>query len=116
MVIYFGSGYLFTLGIASLMIFGTLSILTHRPEPIEWGIFLTVTARNVLLTSGTLVVSIIGLSIARKNNNNYFKFIIGSFTVGLILVYHVCVGIYKTIFRLPMKWYMLKKNGNEEQA
>lgn len=112
-VIIFASGYLFSMLILMLTIIGFLSIISNRPAPIEWGLFLSETFRNVLLTSGFIITSIVALSLGKKIKE-IPKMIAGSLSVGLVVAYYVNVGIFKAIFSREMKWFMLNKNGNKQ--
>lgn len=106
------SGYLMTILLAGLFITGTLSIVTHRPEPIDFGKFFFYTARNIAMTCGLMVASLIAVAKAKKAKH-IIKMLASSFSYGLIVAYHVNIGIYKAIFNRPMKWYMLSKGGGK---
>jgi len=108
----FCSGYLLSVLLAGLFITGTLSFITHEPASVEWGKFLSELARNILLTSGLLVGS--GIALAKANNTrSIFRVIASSFSYGLVVTYYVNVGIFKALTKIPMSWYMLKKQGNK---
>lgn len=107
----FCSGYLISVLLAGLFITGTLSFVTHRPVPIEWGRFFYELTRNVLLTSGLIFASVIGLKKA-KTSKLTLPMIASSFSYGLVVTYYVNVGIFKAIAKTPMEWYMLNKLGN----
>ncbi len=38
--------------------------------------------------------------------------LVGSFTVGIVLIFIVTLGVFKAIFNRPMQWFMLTKKGN----
>ena len=90
---------------------GTLSFVTHDPAPIEWGKFLFDMARNIILTSGLIIASVVALRKA-KHPELSWKMVASSFSFGLVVTYHVNVGIFKAIAGRPMEWFMLKKQGN----
>lgn len=108
----FLSGYLISVLLAGLFITGTLSFITHAPEPIKWGEFAYKLLRNVLLTSGLLFASIVALKKSNKTKLT-LPMIASSFSYGLVVTYYVNVGIFKAIAKTPMEWYMLSKQGNK---
>ena len=107
----FCSGYLISVLLAGLFITGTLSFMTHRPAPIEWGKFFYELSRNILLTSGLIFASVVALKLAKKSRLA-LPMIASSFSYGLVVTYYVNVGIFKAFANIPMKWYMLRKHGN----
>ena len=108
----FCSGYLLSVLLAGLFITGTLSFITHEPAPVEWGKFLYELTRNIILTSGLVIASIVALTKANKAKLT-LPMIASSFSYGLVVTYHVNVGIFKALAKIPMKWYMLNKQGNK---
>ena len=116
------SGYLLTVLLALLFITGLLSVLTHPPAPIDFGKFFFETARNTLITSGLILASVAVCSLSAINYSgrklhsskikHLLKMVASSFSFGLIVAYHVNIGIWKAIFRQPMRWYMLKKGAH----
>ena len=56
-----GLGYLFTMLLGMMFVTGVISLVSHRPAPIEWMKLLTETGRNFLITSGALVISFVAL-------------------------------------------------------
>src|SRR3989344_1478057 len=107
----FCSGYLISVLLAGLFITGTLSFITHRPAPVEWGKFFYELARNILLTSGLIFASVIALKLSKKSRLA-LPMIASSFSYGIVVTYYVNVGIFKAFANIPMKWYMLRKHGN----
>lgn len=107
-------GYIATFQFFLLAVLGALSIVTHRPEPIQWGIFLSKTGINFALTSGFLITSIIILNM-QEMRRHIPRLVVASYTVGLLVVYNVSKGIFKAIFKRPMHWFMLSKEGNENR-
>ena len=106
------SGYLLSLLLAGLFITGTLSFITHAPEPIKWGELTFKLFRNISLTSGLLFASCIALMKANKSKLT-LPVIASSFSYGLVVTYYVNVGIFKALVKTPMEWYMLNKRGNK---
>ena len=108
----FLSGYFISVLLAGLFLTGTLSFLTHAPAQIEWGRFFYEMLRNVALTSGLIFASVIALSKA-NHRKLALPMIASSFSYGLVVTYHVNIGIFKALTKIPMKWYMLNKQGNK---
>jgi len=106
------SGYLLSLLLAGLFITGTLSLITHAPEPVQWGEFTFKLFRNIVLTSGLLFASIIALIKANKSKLT-LSMIASSFSYGLVVTYYVNIGIFKALAKTPMEWFMLNKHGNK---
>ncbi|MEK6983232.1 MAG: glycosyltransferase [Nanoarchaeota archaeon] len=108
----FCSGYLVSVLLAGLFLFGTLSFITHSPAPIEWGRFFYELIRNVILTSGLIFASVIALIKANKVKLT-IPMIASSFSYGLVVTYYVNIGIFKAFAKTPMEWHMLNKQGNK---
>lgn len=108
----FCSGYLLSVLLAGLFITGALSFITHAPAPIEWGKLLYELTRNVILTSGLVLSSIVALAKANKAKLT-LPMVVSSFSYGLVVTYYVNVGIFKALSKIPMEWYMLNKQGNK---
>ncbi len=111
-VIMLLSGYLITILFFSLGVTGFLSILTHRPEAVQWIKFFSETTMNILLTSGFLLTGIITLVMSKKARE-IPRMIIASFSVGLIVILYVTKGVLKALFNRPMQWFILAKHGNQ---
>jgi cellulose synthase/poly-beta-1,6-N-acetylglucosamine synthase-like glycosyltransferase len=109
----FASGYLFAFLLMGLTVFGTLAVISQKPAPIDWARFLSETVRNVILTSGFLIASLLALGFGKKLKE-FPRMIAGSFSVGLIVTYYVNLGIAKAVFGRNMTWFMLSKNGNKQ--
>ena len=105
-------GYVITFFFFILAITGLLSIITHRPEIINWGKLISETTLNIVLTSGFLMATTITLILGKKIREIPRMFL-ASFTVGLIVINIVTLGIFKAIFNRPMEWFMLTKQGNK---
>lgn len=106
------SGYMISVLLMALFLTGFMSFITHTPEPINFVKFFSELGRNILLTSGLIVTSIIAQCMS-KNAKSIPKIIGSFFSYGLVVVYYVNKGIYKAIFKKPMQWYMLNKNANK---
>ena len=105
-------GYIVTFFFFILGVTGLLSIITHRPEIINWGKLISETTLNIVLTSGFLMATTITLILGKKVKEIPRMFL-ASFTVGLIIINIVTLGIFKAIFNRPMQWFMLTKQGNK---
>jgi cellulose synthase/poly-beta-1,6-N-acetylglucosamine synthase-like glycosyltransferase len=110
-----GLGYIFTLLLGLMFVTGIISLVSHRPAPIEWMKFLTETGRNFLITSGALIISLVALW-RTKRLNQWWRAITASLSVGLVLLYYVNEGIVKAILGGRMEWFMLKKLGNTKKV
>ncbi len=108
----FASGYLFSMLLIGMTFFGVLSIISNRPAPIDWNLFLSETIRNILLTSGFMIATIIAMA-QNKKLKYVWKMVAGAFTIGLVVTYNVVIGITLALLDRPVQWFMLKKNGNE---
>ena len=111
-IVFFCSGYLLSLLLILLLFTGTLSFVTHTPGPIDLTRFFSELGRNVFLTSGIIVASVFAM-IKTKNLRKLIVMVIASFSLGLVVTYYVNMGIFKVLFKRPMKWYMLSKEGNK---
>lgn len=108
-------GYVVTLLFFSLSVFGFFSIISAKPEPIQWGKLFFEMARNFLWTSGFLLSSVITIALSR-NLKEAPRTIFASLTVGIVVIFKVTIGIFKALFNRPMNWFMLEKNGNKVKA
>ena len=106
-----GFGYLMPILILLMFVFGTLSFFTNRPGPIDLIRFFSDLGRNVLLTSGLIVASFFALYKENKIKHA-LKILVASFSIGIITTYYVNKGIFKSILRKPMQWYLLNKDVN----
>lgn len=106
------SGYLLSMLLVLLFFTGTVSMITHVPEPINIMKFSLEAGRNILLTSGLIIASIIAI---KRNNNlkNFWRVVVASFSYGLIVTLYVNLGIIKVLLNKPMHWYMIDKSGNK---
>lgn len=106
------AGYVVTFLFFCLTLIGMLSIITHRPEAINWAKFAYETMLNIILTSG-FFATIILASILGGKTRNVPGIVVASFTVGLVVIHLVTLGIFKALFNRPIQWYMLTKKGNQ---
>ncbi|MBI2663979.1 glycosyltransferase [Candidatus Woesearchaeota archaeon] len=111
LVSYIFSGYMLSMALASVVILGALSIITHEPAPIDFGKFFFESARNIAATSGLLFAGIYGL-IKIGYGKRVVHMLLAAFSIGLIVTYHVNVGILRVLAGKPMQWYLLNKKGN----
>ncbi|MCB9358729.1 glycosyltransferase [Candidatus Woesearchaeota archaeon] len=102
-------GYLTPIFILLLVAFGVLSFVTHPPGPLDVVRFLTETGRNILVTFGLMVASVIAL-LKAKQMKIIWKSLLSSFSIGFVITYFVNVGIFKALFNKPMQWFLLKKS------
>ncbi len=108
-------GYVTAPIVALLFVSGLISFITHEPGPIDLPKFFSSMGRNVFLTSGFIVAGLVALSKEGKLNLAV-PIILSSFTIGVIVSFSVSSGFFKAILRKPMRWYMIKKIGNEKIA
>lgn len=106
-----GFGYLMPIMIIGLFSLGMLSFVTHKPGPIDIPRFVFEMARNVFLTSGLLVASMVALHREKKIKYG-LRMLASSFSIGLVTTYYVNKGIVKSLLNKPMQWYLLHKNNN----
>mgnify|MGYP003588274801 CR=1 FL=1 len=71
--------------------------------------------RDFVLTSGMLVASLCAGFITGFGRRSLGRLALASLTIGLVLLFFVSTGLAKAILGLPMNWFMLKKNGNQNQ-
>jgi cellulose synthase/poly-beta-1,6-N-acetylglucosamine synthase-like glycosyltransferase len=111
LILYTFSGYIFSVALAVVIIFGILSIITHEPEPINFSRFFFETGRNLLWTSGVLITGAYGLSKC-GSGKKIGKMVLSALSYGLIVTYYVNVGIFRALMGKPMPWFLLSKSGN----
>lgn len=110
-----GMGYFFSMLLVLMFFTGAISFVSNAPAPINIEKFMIDMGKNVLLTSGILISSIVAL-LKTKNKDILLKAILSSFTYGIIVTYYVNVGIFKAMAGKQMVWFMLNKNGNNPSA
>ncbi|MBW2981389.1 glycosyltransferase [Candidatus Woesearchaeota archaeon] len=104
-----GFGYLMPILILLMFVFGTLSFFTNRPGPIDLVKFFSDLGKNVILTSGLIIASVFALYKEKKIKHT-LKVLLASFSIGIITTYYVNKGIFKSLLRKPMQWYLLNKD------
>ncbi len=119
----FGSGYVmitlllitFTLGMLNL-ISGMLGIdhTTVQSSSYTVGTFLYDTVVNLLLTCGMVVSAIAAGFVTGFGYRSVGRLIVASLSVGVICMFFVGRGLLTAWLGLPMKWFMLRKAGNEQ--
>ncbi len=70
-------------------------------------------ALNFLFTCGMLVSSVCAGFMSGFGARSAQKLIAASLSIGFVLLFFVGKGMAKALLGLPMNWFMLKKNGNE---
>lgn len=68
---------------------------------------------NSLLTCGMLVSSVCAGFMSGFGARSAQKLVVASLSIGFVLLFFVGQGLAKALLGLPMNWFMLKKNGNE---
>jgi cellulose synthase/poly-beta-1,6-N-acetylglucosamine synthase-like glycosyltransferase len=106
------SGYIMTVLFFLLAVTGFLSIITHRPGLIDWNRFISETTLNIILTSGFLLTTSITYVLGKKTKE-IPRMLLASFSIGIIVINIITIGIFKALFNRPMQWFMLNKRGNE---
>ncbi len=121
----FGSGYLMITLLLLTGILGTLSLISNvlgfdpssaQSSSYTLGHFVYDSSINLLLTCGMLISSIAAGFINGFGFRSIGKLIVASFTVGIICMFFVARGLITAWLGLPMKWFMMRKAGNEQQA
>ncbi len=121
----FGSGYLMITLLLLTGILGTLNLLSGmlgldpasaQSSSYTIGHFVYDTSVNLLLTCGMLISSIAAGFINGFGFRSIGKLIVASFTIGVICMFFVARGLITASLGLPMKWFMMRKAGNEQQA
>ncbi|MBN2164561.1 MAG: glycosyltransferase [Pontiellaceae bacterium] len=121
----FGSGYVmitlllltFILGMLNL-VFGMLGLDPAEAQTSSYNVghFLYDTMVNLLLTCGMVVSAIAAGFVTGFGYRSLGRLIMASLTVGVICMFFVGRGLITATLGLPMKWFMLKKAGNEQAA
>lgn len=113
----FGSGYLMTAVLVGMLIVGLLNLamilLGGHPPMKAWNFRLGETVLYILLSSGLLITSLSGAAVSRFGWRAVLRLVVTSYTVGVVLMLYVVRGMCIALAGKPMKWFMLKKAGNE---
>ena len=107
-VAVFASGYFLSALFMGLFVFGVFAFLTHEPAPMNLPLFFTELGRNVLLTSGLLVASVVAI-FKDKDIRRVDKVVVASFTYGILVMIWVNVGLYQVATGKDLGWHVPKK-------
>ncbi|MBL7206174.1 MAG: glycosyltransferase [Candidatus Aenigmarchaeota archaeon] len=108
-------GYVVAPLLALLLVAGMVSFATNTPGPIDVSKFLFSLGRNLLLTSGFIAATLIGLSRYEKMTPTMLITILfSSLTVGVMISFYMAKAFIKAILKKPMHWYMIQKQGNDD--
>jgi cellulose synthase/poly-beta-1,6-N-acetylglucosamine synthase-like glycosyltransferase len=113
----FGSGYLMTAMLVGMLIIGFLKVLMPllsgdaaiKPWPHQLG----ETVIYIFLSSGLLITSLSSAAVSQFGWRAVLRLLVTSYTVGVVLMLYVVRGMCIALTGKPMKWFMLKKAGNE---
>lgn len=108
-------GYILSTVLFGLVFFGTLSFLTHPIGPFNAPQFFSETGRNILLTSGLILITGVGMWRAGRGSK-YPKSLLSMFTLGIITTFYVNKGIYRALTNKNMEWFLLSKSGNQQET
>jgi len=109
------TGYLLSVLLLLMFVTGFLSFITHRPEAMDIPKFFYEMGRNALLSSGIIFASVIA-QVKSKNARSLPSMFASSFSYGLVVTYHVNIGLYKVLTGKPMPWFLLNKQGNGDMG
>ncbi|VGO22149.1 glycosyltransferase family 2 protein [Pontiella sulfatireligans] len=121
----FGSGYVMITLLLLTMILGALNLISGilgvdpasaQTSSYTVGHFVYDTAVNLLLTCGMLVSSIAAGFINGFGFRSIGRLVASSLTIGVICMFFVGRGLITAWLGLPMKWFMLKKAGNDQAS
>ncbi len=119
----FSSGYIMITLLLLTFIMGTLNLVAGffgvdpaagQSSTYTVGHFIYDSALNFLLTCGMVVSSIAAGFINGFGFRSLGRLIISSLTVGVVCMFFVGRGMITAWLGLPMKWFMLKKAGNDQ--
>ena len=106
-------GYVSAPIILAFIITGTIFWFTGTPGSINLALFFWETSRILIINSGFLLAMLIALSKEHRKEMT-LHVVIASLTIGLWIAVSVFDGFIKAITRREMKWYMIRKRGNEQ--
>jgi cellulose synthase/poly-beta-1,6-N-acetylglucosamine synthase-like glycosyltransferase len=119
----FSSGYVMITLLLLTLILGTLNLVSGmlgldpavaQSSSYSVGHFVYDSIVNLLLTCGLLVSAIAAGFINGFGFRSLGKLVVASLTIGVICMFFVGRGLITAWLGLPMKWFMLKKAGNEQ--
>ena len=118
----FAGGYVMITLLLMMTILGTLNVISQlfgldpsvgQSPSYTLGHVVYDTTVNVLLTCGMLVSSIAAGFVSGFGFRNLGKLIVASLTIGVICMFFVGRGLVTAWLGLPMKWFMMRKAGND---
>ena len=118
----FASGYVMITLLLLTMVLGTLNLISGLmgldPASVQSssytvGHFVYDSVVNLVLTCGMLVSAIAAGFVNGFGMRNIWRLVLASLSIGVICMFFVARGLFSAWFGLPMKWFMLKKAGNE---
>ena len=121
----FGSGYLMVSLLLLTTIFGLLNLVSGMlgfdPAAAQTSSYTIShivydTVVNLLLTCGMLVSALAAGFVGGFGMRSLGRLIVSSLTIGVICMFFVGRGLIMAWLGLPMKWFMVKKAGNELAA
>ena len=119
----FGSGYVMITLLLLTMVLGTLNLVsgmlgldpaTAQSSSYTVGHLVYDSVVNLLLTCGLIISAIAGGFINGFGFRSLGRLVVASLTIGVICMFFVGRGLITAWLGLPMKWFMLKKAGNEQ--
>ena len=121
----FSSGYMMVALLLLTMMLGVLNLLSSmlgvdpaaaQSSSYTVGHLVYDTMTNLLLTCGMLIASVAAGFINGFGFRSLGRLVLSSLTIGVICMFFVGRGLLTAWFGLPMKWFMLKKAGNDQAA
>ena len=119
----FGSGYVMITLLLLTMVLGTLNLVsgmlgldpaTAQSSSYTVGHLVYDSVVNLLLTCGLIISAVAGGFINGFGFRSLGRLVVASLTIGVICMFFVGRGLVTAWLGLPMKWFMLKKAGNEQ--
>ena len=119
----FGGGYVMITLLLLLGVLGALNLISGLlgldpsaagSSTYTVGHIIYDTTLNILLTCGMLVSSIAAGFVTGFGFRNIGKLMFASLTIGVICMFFVGRGLITAWLGLPMKWFMMRKAGNEQ--
>ena len=110
-VFFLGMGYVLTVVLFMLLIFGSISFFTHPPGPIDIPLFIQETLLNIAFTSGLIFTFFIAM-VKSKRFLRIPAVVAAAFSIGFVVTYYANKGIYRVLTNGEMEWFLVKKDGN----
>ena len=119
----FGSGYVMIALLLLTLILGSLNLVSamlgfdpaaSQSSSYSVGNFVYDSIVNLLLTCGLLVSAVAAGFINGFGFRSLGRLVLASLTIGVICMFFVGRGLVAAWLGLPMKWFMLKKAGNDQ--